>query len=172
MNRLYYPQTRGAARRSRNGDASLVLCAIEFSAMIIEPRPDETVVSAAAERLQDLACTMREYGLELATCEQIEALAFAILTAPSLHAPGSRRAQKLSEVIGHLERRIHGMIESKAVEGQALPSPKGIADLEFIPAAIDAPSRSPALAIPAAARSDPLAALNAMSDEEKIALFT
>jgi hypothetical protein len=172
MNLSYYAQPRGAARRSRNGDASLVLWAIEFSATMIEPRLDAAVASAAAERLQDLAYTMREYGLELATCEQIEALALAILMAPSLGAPGSGRAQKLIEVIGHLERRIHGMIESKTVKGQALPSPKGTADLESIPAAIDAPSRSPAPAISATARSDALAALNAMSDEEKIALFT
>lgn len=239
-----------------------------------EPAPNAaTDVVAAAERLQDLAWSMREHGLDMTTCEQIETLASTILSASSLRDPGDRRAQKLGEALRYLERRIDSMIESTAERAKVasaqvparpldssqqplseahptdaagepepadflfepLPTPlrdrvsaesKTVAAPTPEPAPVDAtaniddglfatltapvpeaaptlpaplqsatiglpiestpattisstlqrpsdsPSWSPAKPMPRPTPSDPLAALNAMSDDERIALFT
>ena len=61
---------------------------------------------AAAERIQEVAWTMRERGLDPSTCDQIEALATSILSASALRDPNDRRAHKLAEVLQYLEHRI------------------------------------------------------------------
>src|SRR5262245_57670942 len=47
------------------------------------PAPPSRDIFAAAERLQDVAWTMRERGLDSRICQQIEALASSILLASS-----------------------------------------------------------------------------------------
>jgi hypothetical protein len=75
-----------------------------------------TDVFAAAGRLQEVAWTMRERGLDMAMCDQIADLSTAILSASSLRAnPNDGRAQKLAEVLSSLERRIDAMLRA-AVE--------------------------------------------------------
>jgi hypothetical protein len=72
-----------------------------------------TDVFAAAGRLQDVAWTMRERGLDMAMCDQISDLSTAILSASSLRAnPNDGRAQKLAEVLNSLERRIDAMLRA------------------------------------------------------------
>jgi hypothetical protein len=70
---------------------------------------------AAAGRLQEVAWTMRERGLDMAMCDQIADLATAILSASSLrNNPNDGRAQKLAEVLSSLERRIDAMLRAAA----------------------------------------------------------
>ncbi|HKA79887.1 MAG TPA: hypothetical protein VKD43_07615 [Xanthobacteraceae bacterium] len=82
--------------------------------------PDQRDILAAAERLQDVAWTMRERGLDARICQQIEALASSILRASSLRNPDDHRAAKLGEVLHYLERRINAMLTTCAEPGQAL----------------------------------------------------
>jgi hypothetical protein len=152
-------------------------------------------IFAAAERLQDLTWTMRERGFDVSICTQIEELAAAILSASSLRDPADRRAQKLGVVLRYLERRIETMLAGGGATAAEAPPP-----VDIVPESAAAPTREaapdimaeienelfasvPAPAIeppvPPVARStphpppgDPLAALHAMSDEERIALFT
>jgi hypothetical protein len=173
------------ARRSRNGHGMTFQAAVQPSNEPIrgerfaDPQMD---VLALSERLQDLAWTMREHDLDQGTCEHIEGLAAAILSASSLRDP--RRAQKLSEALGHLERRVREMIEATRELTAATPPKDGIVgiDEDLFAAPSGAPAESPHVvsarssqsrrAEPPSTAADPLAALNAMSDEEKIALFT
>jgi len=74
----------------------------------------QTDIFAAAERLQDVAWTMRERGLEMAMCDQIADLSSAILSASSLRNSNDGRAQKLAEVLRSLERRIDAMLRAAA----------------------------------------------------------
>jgi hypothetical protein len=75
----------------------------------------ETDVFAAAGRLQEVAWTMREHGLDMAMCDQISDLSTAILSASSLrNNPRDGRAQKLAEVLNSLERRIDAMLRAAA----------------------------------------------------------
>jgi len=74
-----------------------------------------TDVFAAAGRLQEVAWTMREHGLDMAMCDQISDLSTAILSASSLrNNPNDGRAQKLAEVLTSLEQRIDAMLRAAA----------------------------------------------------------
>jgi hypothetical protein len=74
-----------------------------------------TDVFAAAGRLQEVAWTMREHGLDMAMCDQISDLSTAILSASSLrNNPNDSRAQKLAEVLRSLEQRIDAMLRAAA----------------------------------------------------------
>jgi hypothetical protein len=89
-----------------------------------QPETDaESDIFAAAERLQDTAWSMRERGLDMATCDQISELAGAILTASSLRDPSNQRTQKLGEVLKYLERRIDAMLDT-AANGRAGSAPQ------------------------------------------------
>jgi len=172
------------------------------STMAPSPAAAEQDVAAAAERLQDLAWSMRERDLELATCTQIEELAAAILSASSLCNPADHRAQPLGAALRLLEQRIEAMLADAATRAKA-PSADAAAEapplLELTPAReardtvpahedardvmaeieseLFANAGAPTIEPPAAAKprsgpSDPLAALRTLSDEELIALFT
>lgn len=74
-----------------------------------------TDVFAAAGRLQEVAWTMREHGLDMTMCDQISDLSTAILSASSLrNNPNDGRAQKLAEVLSSLEQRIDAMLRAAA----------------------------------------------------------
>jgi hypothetical protein len=76
------------------------------------PDPAATDIFAAAGRLQDVAWTMRERGLDMTMCDQIADLSSAILSASSLRNPNDGRAQKLGEVLRSLEQRIDVMLRA------------------------------------------------------------
>jgi len=148
-----------------------------------EPEPAEAPdILAAAARLQDTVWTMRERGVDLATCDQIADLSTAILSASSLRDPGNVRARRLAEVLRTLEQRIDAMLdapaEPEAMAAEPLPAPpepipampadcEPVVEIELAAAPVDDPPASP---LPG--RADPLAALKAMSDAERIALFS
>jgi hypothetical protein len=114
---------------------------------VAEPETDH--VLAVAGRLQDLVGAMRERGLEARTCDQIAHLSSAILSASALRDHNDTRARKLAEVLRLLERRIDSMLRNSPQPHAAPPSPPGHA-----------------------AANNSFAAIKAMSDEERIALFT
>ncbi len=97
--------------------------------------PASSTVLAAAERIQDVAWTMRERGLDPRVCEQIEALAASILSASSLRDPDDHRAGKLAEVLQYLEHRIDALLETCA--GMPATEPAPTAD---VPTAEEAPA--------------------------------
>jgi hypothetical protein len=80
-------------------------------------------VFAMAERIQDVAWTMRERGLDPRTCEQIDALATTILSASALRDPNDHRTRKLGEVLQYLERRIDQMLDACANEAPSYEAP-------------------------------------------------
>jgi hypothetical protein len=79
------------------------------------PRPPQPRdVFATAERIRDVTWAMRGHGFDPSTCDQLEELAAAILSASSLRDPTDHRASKLSEVLHYLEHRIDTLLESCA----------------------------------------------------------
>ena len=93
------------------------------------PSASGTDVFAAAGRLQEVAWTMREHGLDMAMCDQITDLSTAILSASSLrNNPNDGRAQKLAEVLGSLEQRIDAMLRAAAEPPPEPPPSDGSAD--------------------------------------------
>jgi hypothetical protein len=70
-------------------------------------------ILATAERLQDVAWTMRERGIDAATCQEIETLASSILTLPQPFPPPPQVGQeKLRAVLQYLEQRIRSMLDA------------------------------------------------------------
>jgi hypothetical protein len=141
-----------------------------------EPAAAAPDILAAAEHLQDMVWALRERGVDLATCDQIADLSTAILSASSLRDPSNGRARKLAEVLCTLEQRIDSMLDAPVEAATPLPAPPepvaeapgdvaAAVEIELEALPVDhTPERLPP--------SDPLAALKAMSDEERIALFT
>src|SRR5581483_4237838 len=121
-------------------------------------------IFAAAKRIQEVAWTLRGRGADLSTCDQIAALASSILGASSLRNASDSRAQKLSDVLQHLERRIHSMLHGYG-EGAAPPAPAALTAWAVRsggpePAPPPSPVIEPSLE-PAAAEAPPAAALPA-----------
>jgi hypothetical protein len=70
-------------------------------------------VAAAAERLRQIAWTMRACGVEVVASEQIGQIADTILSADALHNLGEQRAHKLTEALHTLEHRIDRMLDGR-----------------------------------------------------------
>src|SRR6202030_623803 len=102
------------------------------------PQPRD--VFATAERIRDVTWAMRGHGFDPSTCDQLEELAAAILSASSLRDPTDHRASKLSEVLHYLEHRIDALLESCA------------------DAPVDATAQSPPPAVDIAPRAAPIEA--------------
>ena len=108
-------------------------------------------VLAMAERIQDVAWTMRERGLDPTTCDQIEALATAILSASALRDPNDHRTRKLGEVLQYLEHRIARMLDAGVTPSECVGnnSKKGeddgakLEDAEALHASEDRPDALP-----------------------------
>ena len=73
-----------------------------------ESAPD---VAAAAERLRQIAWTMRACGIDLPASDQIGQIADTILSADALRNLGDQRAHKLTEALHYLEHRIDRMLD-------------------------------------------------------------
>ncbi|MBX9776176.1 MAG: hypothetical protein K2Y71_17490 [Xanthobacteraceae bacterium] len=80
-------------------------------------------VAAAAERLRQIAWTMRACGIELPASDQVAQIAETILSADALRGLGEQRAQKLTEALTHLERRIDRMLDGHRTARVAAAEP-------------------------------------------------
>ena len=135
-----------------------------------------------AERIRASAAQLRERDIDPATCDQIDAVVATIFSAPALRDPTDPRVRQLADVLSHLERRIEAMLES------ATSAPPPTALPERAPAVSSSPvspsvNVEPQAGTGAVVRNvlpvksgrptdDPLAALMALSDAERIALFS
>jgi hypothetical protein len=156
-----------------------------------------TDVFAAAGRLQEVAWTMREHGLDMAMCDQITDLSTAILSASSLRSnPDDGRAQQLAEVLRSLEQRIDAMLRAAAepppsdgsadrgapeqpqlsaveLPAEAAPSPVLLSSVEpdEQPAAVAAALPEAALSFPAVAEPEPVEAEPEPASEQPVFAF-
>ena len=94
---------------------------------------------------------MRSRGVNRSTCREIHALACLILSTKSLRNRDDARAPRLRDALHMLERHIAELLDEPALDA---------------PAAAGGPVLAPPPAL------DALAALAAMTDEERIAVFT
>jgi hypothetical protein len=123
--------------------------------------PGATDIFAAAGRLQEVAWTMRERGLDMVMCDQIADLSSAILSASSLRNPNDGRAQKLGEVLRSLEQRIDVMLSaaSEPPASDGSDDRPAVESAAALPAAVlpfAEPEPTPADAVEAEPASDQL----------------
>ena len=82
-------------------------------------------ITSAAERLRQIAWTVRACGIELPASEQIEQVAEAILSAGVLHTLGEQQTARLTEVLHYLEHRVDRMLDNQlaaAAGGEPAPA--------------------------------------------------
>src|SRR5262249_43542650 len=102
-------------------------------------------ILAAAERIQEIAWTLRERGADSAICDALDQRATDIYSACSFQDLTGQRTRKVVDVLQFLEDRIRAMIE---IWGGAVPDEDGA------PAAVAAPHVGEDRAIPHLAQQD------------------
>src|SRR5262249_36775440 len=89
------------------------------------PAPD---VATAAERLRQIAWTMRACGVDLPVSDQIGQVAEATLSVDPQRGLGDQRTRRLTEALHYLEQRIDSMLDSHRAElagaAPAIPLPQ------------------------------------------------
>jgi chemotaxis regulatin CheY-phosphate phosphatase CheZ len=106
----------------------------ELDAIVGTTEKATSDILAAAERVQEMAWTLREQGVDESVCDLIDTNTADIYTACSFQDLTGQRIRKVIEVLRFLEARIDAMIRIWRLD-----------DLEFVPAAdarlIPAPER-------------------------------
>ncbi|MGB9367784.1 MAG: hypothetical protein WCE79_17405 [Xanthobacteraceae bacterium] len=70
-----------------------------------------------AERIQEIAWTLREQGLDAEVCDLLDAKATEVYTACSFQDLTGQRTRKVTGVLRYLEGRINAMIEIWGLDG-------------------------------------------------------
>jgi hypothetical protein len=91
----------------------------ELDSVVQETEAATSDILACAERIQELAWTMREQGLAPDLCDAIDARATEIYTACSFQDLTGQRTRKVIGVLRYLEGRINAMIELWGLGGAA-----------------------------------------------------
>ena len=74
-------------------------------------------ILACAERIQEIAWTLREQGLDAEVCDLLDAKATEVYTACSFQDLTGQRTRKVIGVLRYLEDRINAMIEIWGLDG-------------------------------------------------------
>ena len=74
-------------------------------------------ILACAERIQEMAWTLREQGVESEVCDLLDANATAVYTACSFQDLTGQRTRKVIQVLHYLEDRINAMIGIWGLDG-------------------------------------------------------
>lgn len=83
----------------------------ELDAVVEQTEAATSEILGTAEKIQELAWTMREAGVDNALCDEIENLTTNIYMACSFQDLTGQRTQKVVQVLRYLENRINAMIE-------------------------------------------------------------
>lgn len=95
----------------------------ELGAIVGTTEKATSDILACAERVQEIAWTLREQGVDASVCDLLDANATEIYTACSFQDLTGQRTRKVVEVLRFLEARIDAMIKIWRMD-----------DLEFVPA--------------------------------------
>jgi chemotaxis regulatin CheY-phosphate phosphatase CheZ len=174
----------------------------ELDSVVAAAETATSDILSAAEAIQEIAWTMRDEGIVQRHCDALDARATDIYTACSFQDLTGQRTRKVIQVLRYLEARIDGMIAlwgdliadaaspcapdtPVAPSGDvALAHANGSADISLQPSMThdeDEPVKTvpPTHDASGATRSEsptvpasPLARLAALSEEQRIALFT
>ncbi|SCM72551.1 Chemotaxis protein [uncultured Pleomorphomonas sp.] len=83
----------------------------ELDAIVEQTEAATSEILGSAEKIQELAWTMREAGVDNALCDDVENLTTNIYMACSFQDLTGQRTQKVVQVLRYLENRINAMIE-------------------------------------------------------------
>jgi chemotaxis protein CheZ len=98
-------------------------------------------ILAAAERIQEIAWTLREQGHKPETCDLLDDQATNIYTACSFQDLTGQRIRKVIGVLHYLESRINAMIEIWGLEPSAAEPAPGLPSTEGDAALLNGPAQ-------------------------------
>lgn len=97
----------------------------ELDSIVTQTESATSEILGAAEKLQEVAWTMREGGIEPEICDTVETLVMTIYTACSFQDLTGQRTQKVVHVLRYLEARINAMIEIWGLEASEVAAQSG-----------------------------------------------
>ena len=89
----------------------------ELDSVVQQTEAATSDILACAERIQEMAWTLREQGLEAEVCDLLDAKATEVYTACSFQDLTGQRTRKVIEVLRYLEGRINAMIDIWGLDG-------------------------------------------------------
>jgi chemotaxis regulatin CheY-phosphate phosphatase CheZ len=110
-----------AAIKPNDDQGKFTQASVELDCVVQTTEAATSDILACAERIQELAWTMREQGLAPELCDLIDARATEIYTACSFQDLTGQRIRKVIGVLRYLEGRINAMIEIWGLDGAHAP---------------------------------------------------
>lgn len=89
----------------------------ELDSVVLATETATSDILACAERVQEIAWTLREQGVESEVCDLLDANATEIYTACSFQDITGQRTRKVIQVLRYLEDRINAMIGIWGLDG-------------------------------------------------------
>jgi chemotaxis protein CheZ len=130
-NAIARTKTEIAAIRPEGDPGRFAAATEELDCVVQTTEAATSNILACAERIQELAWTMREQGLAPELCDLIDARATEIYTACSFQDLTGQRTRKVIGVLRYLEGRINTMIEIWGLDG-ATASAKPMAEVTLL----------------------------------------
>lgn len=116
-----------AIRPARDAGSRFDQASLELDAIVDSTEKATDDILASAERVQHIAWSLREQGIDPAICDLIEAHAAEIFTSCSFQDLTGQRIRKVIEVLRFLEARIDAMIKIWRLD-----------EFEFVPSSVPA----------------------------------
>src|SRR5207302_8864794 len=88
----------------------------ELDSVVMATEAATSDILACAERIQEMAWTLREQGVEAEVCDLLDANATEVYTACSFQDLTGQRTRKVIGVLRYLEGRINAMIAIWALD--------------------------------------------------------
>jgi chemotaxis protein CheZ len=98
-------------------------------------------ILASAERIQEMAWTLREQGLEAEVCDLLDAQATEVYTACSFQDLTGQRTRKVIGVLRYLEERINAMIAIWGLDGAMAAEAAETREVETGKALLNGPAK-------------------------------
>jgi chemotaxis protein CheZ len=89
----------------------------ELDSVVLATESATSDILACAERIQEMAWTLREQGVESEVCDLLDANATEVYTACSFQDITGQRTRKVIHVLRYLEERINAMIGIWGLDG-------------------------------------------------------
>lgn len=111
MNAIRRTKVEVAALQPEGSGSRFDQASVELDAIVEATEKATSDILAAAERVQEIAWTLREQGVDAAICDLIDAHATEVYTACSFQDLTGQRTRKVVEVMRFLEARIDAMVK-------------------------------------------------------------
>jgi chemotaxis protein CheZ len=100
-----------AAIKPPESDGRILEASGELDSIVSATEYATGEILAAAERVQEVAWTLREAGAEAGACDQIDHNAVAIYTSCSFQDLTAQRTRKVIDILAFLETRVNAMAD-------------------------------------------------------------